>query len=685
MKSRPVKIQGTDGIRGGIAGDDQLGGKTPVEYFLSEGRLTPAFFERYTYAFATLLLRSGFAGTAEEIVVGWDPRDEKGLFNEAAINGIRKAGLNVLVTGVLPTPAIPLYMLSVKSPGCVVLTASHNPSDQNGIKLFFGHTALKFLPPDDRNLTSIIYEQESLDMESRELKGAILDHTDRARSHFIGFSRNPANSWLEGEDFSDTILVIDASKGAIADIAEDIFSAFPFREIIYTNIRGNINERCGVADIEGLETIRRADVIHDGAKFSSYETLEFIFHRADELDFSTPDAPKLTGLVFDGDGDRCFRLDYHPGNDEILVSSGDLLGIHQAKYLMGKGLSQEPVFANTVESDLNTAITARKLGYTPRLTGVGDKWILLQAIMDYLQSYTPDNLRLKDELNAVLNDRDESYDISAYDISMLWKNTLKEASYRRSNRTRFVIGFEESGHCITASFYKDGKADYCCFMGNGIKTGLNSLVSMKRCYGHLNPEEWYRMVAQPFEAGIRKTFYTYYVDKNRILPGSVFRKEVNQSLIDLFSTLFPTDFMLNIITFPEEREMLYGSILDQGNQVGAVFIRNSGTEDKTALYLRGEQRLAPYLKSVGDQLHLKLLLGMKQRPNPFVSFQVKIMKALESGDALQTIIEDYPEVPSERVFKEIEFKEGLLSRGEGRLALSEKGRRFLELWIDEND
>ena len=105
----------------------------------------------------------GFAAKNDMAVIGWDPRDSSGRFNQAAVNGIRKAGMTAAVVDVLPTPAISLYQLKVGAACGFVLTASHNRADQNGIKIFLGHSNLKLLPEDDKRLTqrcfSLNYEE----------------------------------------------------------------------------------------------------------------------------------------------------------------------------------------------------------------------------------------------------------------------------------------------------------------------------------------------------------------------------------------------------------------------------------------------------------------------------------------------------------------------------------------------
>ena len=269
-------LQGTDGIRGRISESTPDSKKGPLQYYLETGFLTPDFFELYTYSYGKLLASLGYIQKDDTIVIGWDPRDGTGKFNEAAIAGLLKSGLNVVKIGILPTPAIPLYMQNIDAAGSVVLTASHNPSDQNGIKLFHGFTGLKFLPFDDDLLSQKIFENQTIPLDQLKFKGNIEDHSEKAKTLFTNFCLNPENSWIENTSFKDSILIIDASKGATAEVVTDVFQAFDFKELILTNLKGNINENCGVADLEGRNRILEKEVVLPGNAFNQYETLQKI-------------------------------------------------------------------------------------------------------------------------------------------------------------------------------------------------------------------------------------------------------------------------------------------------------------------------------------------------------------------------------------------------------------------------
>lgn len=675
----PDRIQGTDGIRGRICEDGHFGDLNPVEFFLQNGFLTPSFFECYTYSYAELLIESGSVNTGDTIIVGWDPRDLKGTFNYSAMNGIRKAGLNVFSVGVLPTPAIPLYMIAKDAGGSVMLTASHNPSDQNGIKLFHGMTELKFLPDDDRRLTQQLKLNMGLDFKTIELKGKLEDHQTRAKELFIDFNLDPANSWLENQSFDDTILIIDVSKGAVASVVDEIFSQFPFKETIITNRVGNINESCGVADLEGREIIEKSEVVPKGSKFFKYQTLQVMFDKAQENSSIQKGETKLTGLVFDGDGDRCYSLDYNFVDDCLLVSSGDILGVHQATHLIKNKIGGDRWFINTVESDLNTSVSAERMGYKSLVTGVGDKWILLKAVLDNIRSNLEPASETTMPLLEKLNLLEKTENISGIEISKLWKVGLVALNTLEINdRLKFSVGIEESGHCITPGNIMTHYGLIRYFAGSGIKSGINSLVALNGIQKNISRKKQLDYLSEPFPPGVKQTYYVYYVDKSKIQPGSDFRKSMEAYFMNSIEKLLPKDFSCEIVRFSEEPEMLYGKITKYNELFGAVFIRNSGTEDKSALYLRGSKEIETFLCQIGDRLHLFLLKGLKNKKSEFEAFEIELLNNIYQNQSIEPLLEKFSTLPIDRVLKEIELKEKLIEKIDGKLRLTEKGKLLIE-------
>ncbi|MCL2783713.1 MAG: hypothetical protein FWD80_07080, partial [Propionibacteriaceae bacterium] len=141
-----VNFMGTDGLRGRVV--PKVVGNC-IDAFLQENAFTPDLAELMAFAFARLLLDKQMVAPGDTVVIGNDGRDlaYDWVFNSAVRSGFTKAGLNVLDLGVVPTPFVPWTSLRLGHTAAACLTASHNPSNQNGIKFFID--GKKLLPQGD--------------------------------------------------------------------------------------------------------------------------------------------------------------------------------------------------------------------------------------------------------------------------------------------------------------------------------------------------------------------------------------------------------------------------------------------------------------------------------------------------------------------------------------------------------
>ena len=99
----------------------------PLKVFLEQKIITDQFMELYVYSWVQEIKKMNPNHSNSNFIVGWDPRDTEGVFSQAVIRGIRKAGATALVAGVVPTPLIPMMVIEKKAAGGIMITASHNP------------------------------------------------------------------------------------------------------------------------------------------------------------------------------------------------------------------------------------------------------------------------------------------------------------------------------------------------------------------------------------------------------------------------------------------------------------------------------------------------------------------------------------------------------------------------------
>ena len=356
----PKRLQGTDGVRREIklAKDSECRKQTPQQTFLEKGWITEEFMELYAYCFVKKLnKKKQKLYKTTTIIIGWDPRDSSGLFTKSVIRGVLKAGANAVVLGVVPTPLVPLFMLHEAADAGIMITASHNPKDQNGIKLFLPFHAMKPLPADDTDLTQILLKQSFGAIKKAPLKGKKTNCRNKALKQFQHFSLLPENSWIESQNTLKALtLVVDPACGALEGIAVQIFREAGVGKVYEINKRGSVNQYSGVADLEGCSKITEDMILKPSGRFHRHKAIVKLFEvgRANQK-LVKSGKKRIAAAIFDADGDRFFRLEYDPFQDTLWVLCGDEAAILQAQYLVSQKKHIGSLYINTVESDLNAS------------------------------------------------------------------------------------------------------------------------------------------------------------------------------------------------------------------------------------------------------------------------------------------------------------------------------------------
>ena len=563
MMSR-INFMGTDGIRGKIATDSDA---NCVSAFVRDGLFTPALVETASFSFATMLLDNGTLTSGDIFVVGNDGRDIASDLdlNNAMINGFARAQVNVLDIGIVPTALVPFFMLKKECHGGAMLTASHNPSNQNGIKFFCdGKKLLPEGPRGDYAFSAYLYYHcNYTKLPRKNGKVRFHDRTVEDGAQLV-LSALPANT---GELLRDTTLVLDNANGASADIGlkvlDDLGVCWTTKNEKPTGT--NINKHCGVAEIEGVESF--------GA--SAYDThIPFIKEIFDKGRAGNEE--KVFGISLDGDGDRGFLLFYEKKSDCVHVLDGDKCGYILAEYFLKKN-DPDPKdywFVSTIESDLMAATSAEKeLGLRTRVVSVGDKWI------------------------------------------------------GNFNQGKLLVGLEASGHLIfPVGFINESGMPVSLLSGIGLLTGLLTLVAIREM--HLDTEK----IIRPFEPGFSKTFYCFFVDKSKFYRNSgVWMNDcdiVAATVAQLKqNNVLGSDTQL-LFEDKEDPNVLYISLVNGRGPQGCVFMRNSGTEDKTATYVKGRPEIKAALLEIGRSVQNSNVQLMKNKSRVEYGYETFILKSL---------------------------------------------------------
>ncbi|SOX52325.1 phosphoglucosamine mutase [Mycobacterium ahvazicum] len=267
-------------------------------------------------------------------VIGRDPRASGEMLEAAVIAGLTSQGVDALRVGVLPTPAVAYLTGAYDADFGVMISASHNPMPDNGIKIFGpgGHKL-------DDDTEDQIEELVAAGPGTRPVGAAIgrvIDAEDAADRYLRHVGK--ANTLpLDG-----LTVVVDCAHGAASSAAPRAYHAAGARVIaINAQPNGlNINDRCGSTHLDSL----RAAVLAHGADL---------------------------GLAHDGDADRCLALD---ARGELV--DGDAIMVVLALAMQEAGELAANTLVTTVMSNLGLHQAMRAAGVTVRTTGVGDRYVL---------------------------------------------------------------------------------------------------------------------------------------------------------------------------------------------------------------------------------------------------------------------------------------------------------------------
>ncbi|MGA0165792.1 MAG: hypothetical protein ACO3M6_04715 [bacterium] len=667
-----IRLQGTDGIRGPIQ-QHLPPSEHPVKWYLQTGEITPEFFQLYTYSTCCLLRKFGLTELSNIIVVGWDSRDSSGTFNNAAILGILQAGLAPYSVGILPTPAVALHMLATQASAAIVLTASHNPADQNGVKIFLGSSGLKLFPADDESLTEFLLKQP-WPLPSSSIFHDICDASEAAQKNFIAHL-------LQNQDFEMILdqpesinIITDSAFGACQVIVQHFPKSWSIFQHYNSDCSNEINRFSGVADLEGTRWLSEQHL--KNSQWKDHTALHQLFQNLQKN-------PKSLHLswIFDGDGDRCFILVADSTRQGIHILSGDALMLLISSDSESK--SQNKYIFNTIESDLEASSRILGKKFNLRQCAVGDKWLLLEAfdsriktLKEHLRKFSGAKKDLIDEIQNTLVQMKKLGRPSAFELTRLWRNLIKEIPEANQLSTDFFLGSEESGHVIVPATHNKELV----FLGNGPLVAFKATEILYKRWLH-NPEEFFKNIEALQPQGTRVTLPIYYVVKEKLLEPR-FRDELCQIIQESAGNLYP-EFIQDWINLPEDNELLMLQLKDKNTLKIAIFIRNSGTEDKLSLYIQGNGISDAALNELSREIYWHLLCHCKNRNSNWYQSEAQIMVEILK----ESTVISWPENPvtKSRLLHEMRNKQKFITGGPENLELTEMGRRYAQFLSDDAD
>ncbi len=308
------KYFGTDGVRG-------LVGEFPI---------TPNFAMKLGWAAGKVLSKAG----TKKVIIGKDTRISGYLLETALEAGLVSAGIDVVLLGPMPTPAIAYLTQTFRAEAGIVISASHNPYHDNGIK-FFSAEGLKLDDAIELEIEAML-DQEMTCVASESLGKAT--RLDTAAGRYIEFCKS---QFPAGLSLSGLRIVVDCAHGATYHIAPDVMRELGAEVITYAcEPNGlNINQECGATHVDAL-------------------VKKVLEHKAD------------VGIAYDGDGDRVMMVD-HKGR----VFDGDDIVYIVACQAQQAGTLKGGV-VGTVMSNMGLENALKNKGIDFARSKVGDRYVM---------------------------------------------------------------------------------------------------------------------------------------------------------------------------------------------------------------------------------------------------------------------------------------------------------------------
>ena len=322
------KYYGTDGIRR-----------------IANTELTPQLVYKVAKAGAYVL--SKHTNHTPTILIGRDTRISGTLIESAMTAGFLSYGANVKLLGVIPTPAVAYLTRKLKADASVVISASHNTFEFNGIK-FFSNKGMKIPDSLEEEIEEVMDSGKLEELTAKNEKIGVAEYCFDLMNEYIYFFRKHFDDTIEKHLREDFVVGIDTANGATSVVAEKVFKDLGINYRIINNTPDgiNINENCGSTHLENLK------------KFVVENNLSL-------------------GIAYDGDGDRCLAID-EKGNE---IDGDKLLAIISSNLRKKGKLSKDTIVA-TVMSNLGLNKYTQNNDLHLIQTKVGDRYVLEEMLKE---------------------------------------------------------------------------------------------------------------------------------------------------------------------------------------------------------------------------------------------------------------------------------------------------------------
>lgn len=318
-----MKYFGTDGIRR-----------------IANTELTPELVYKVAKAGAYVLAKHS-KDHAPVILIGRDTRISGTLIESAMTAGFLSYGANVKLVGVIPTPGIAYLTKKLNADASVVISASHNKYDFNGIK-FFSNKGTKIPDEIEEEIERVLDSDQLNKLAAPSNKIGTSEVREDLLDEYLYFFRKNFEDNFEKLEKDNFVVAIDTANGATSVIADKVYTALGIKHYIINNTPNgiNINDNCGSTHLDMLK--------------------KFVVANKCNL-----------GIAYDGDGDRCLAVDEN-GN----TIDGDVIMAIVSKSMKEKKILKKDTLVATVMSNLGLKKYCQENNINFEITKVGDRYVL---------------------------------------------------------------------------------------------------------------------------------------------------------------------------------------------------------------------------------------------------------------------------------------------------------------------
>lgn len=323
-----MKYFGTDGIRR-----------------IANTELTPELVYKVAKAGAYVLAKH--SNHAPTILIGRDTRISGTLIESAMTAGFLSYGANVKLIGVIPTPGVAYLTKKLKADASVVISASHNTYDFNGIK-YFSNKGMKIPDSLEEEIEEVLDSGKIEELTAPSNKIGVSEVREDLLDEYLYFFRKNFEDKFENINKENFVVAIDTANGATSVIADKVYTALGIKHYIINNTPNglNINADCGSTHLDMLKKFVVANKCN-------------------------------IGIAYDGDGDRCLCIDEN-GNE----IDGDIIMAILAKHLKEQGKLKDNTLVATVMSNLGLKKFCENNKIKFMQTKVGDRYVLEKLLKE---------------------------------------------------------------------------------------------------------------------------------------------------------------------------------------------------------------------------------------------------------------------------------------------------------------